>query len=254
VYKYLWNDDGLSKVQSSWSKWEFPLEVTGMFWIGSKAYFILLDGTEYVLTYVDMDFANHAVGYLPTLDRQTDEVSSSSVVILDYDNAEFVQHTGCSNPGSRATELTKTGSGPYTYTFDTTTVPDAATVVAGLAYVSFVEPTMPFRRSRDGKAKRMDAVVVTTFEVAFDNSGPIVSTMESKYRADDQVFDNDKFITVDDPDDPDQIGIRDGIFVIPWGERSDRSTLKLEANGVRPFTILEIDWRGQSFTRGVRVT
>jgi hypothetical protein len=254
VYKYLWNDDGLNKVQSSWSKWEFPHTVAGMFWDGSKAYFILLDGTEYILTYCDMDFSNHAVGYLPTMDRQTDEVATSSIVTLDYDDAIFVQHTGCSNPGTKATELTKTGSGPYVYTFDDTTVPDGATVVAGIGYVSSVIPTMPFRRTREGKAKRLDAIVVTQFSVAFDNSGYMVSTRSSKYRSTDQVLDNNKFITVDDPDDLDQIGIRDGIFVIPWGERSDRSSLTLEANDIRPITILEIDYRGQNFTRGVRVS
>ena len=255
VYKYLWDESEVKKVQSSWSKWSFPHDVVGMYWEGSKATVILLDGTNYILTTVDMDFDTHAVGYLPTLDRQTDEVADGSFqVSLAYDNAEFVQHTGCVMPGSRATETTKTGSGPYTYTFDSITVPSGATVIAGLPYVSDVTPTMPFTKTRDGKSKRLEAIIVTKFAVAFENSGYITATRTSKYRATDQVIDNNKFIETDDPDDVDQIGIRDGVFKIPHGERSDWSSLKLEALDIRPMTIMEIDWWGQRFTRGKRVT
>ncbi len=255
VYKYLWDDNEIKKIQSSWSKWEFPLDVHGMFWVGSKLFVIMRDGNDYSLGSMDLDFAPHAVGFLPTLDRQTDEVAdSSSEVTLEYADAVFVQHTGCSDPGTRATPTGVTGSGPYVYAFDTTTVPSAATVVAGLVYTSSITPTMPFRRARDGKTKRLDAVVVTDFHVAYEDSGFITATRSSRYRAVDQVIDNRAVIEADDPEDLLQIGIRSGTFSFPWGERSDWSELTLHAADIRPIQMLEIDWEGQSFTRGQRVS
>ncbi len=255
VYKYLWDDSEVKKIQSAWSKWEFPLDVHGMFWVGSEIFVIMRDGNDYILGSMDLDFAPHDVGFLPTLDRQTDEVADgSSEVTLEYADAVFVQHTGCSDPGTRATPTSVTGSGPYTYAFDTTTVPAAATVVAGLIYTSSITPTMPFRKARDGKTKRLDAVVVTSFHVAYEDSGFITATRSSRYRSVDQVLDNRVVIEADDPEDLLQIGIRSGTFEIPWGERSDWSALTLAAADIRPIQLLEIDWPGQSFTRGQRVS
>jgi hypothetical protein len=113
---------------------------------------------------------------------------------------------------------------------------------------------MPFRKSRDGKTKRLDAIVVTSFHVAYEDSGFITATRSSRYRSVDQVLDNRVVIEADDPEDILQIGIRSGTFEIPWGERSDWSALTLAAADIRPIQLLDIDWRGQSFTRGQRVS
>ena len=249
VYKYLW--EGVEKRQSSMSKWTFPLDIFYMFWDNETIFLIMRDGTDYVLGSMDMDYATHAVGYTPTLDRQSDETADASFqVSLAFDDASFVQHTDCTTPGTEITETTKTGSGPYVYTFAEADVPEGAVVVAGLPYDQYVEPTMPFMRDRNGAPIVGNKLVVTDFTVVYEDSGAIVSLLTSKYRAAARSHSNLKAITVGDVEDTLQIGIRSGDFVIPWGENSEWSTLRLTSTGVRPMSILEIEWRGQPFKRG----
>jgi cell shape-determining protein MreC len=104
-------------------------------------------------------------------------------------------------------------------------------------------------RDRNGQPVVDNKLVVTEFTVVYQNSGAVASLMTSKYRG-DETFDNLKAITVGDVEDPDQIGIRSGDFRIPWGENSEWSQLRLTSTGVRPMSILEIEWRGQAFKRG----
>jgi len=253
VYKYLW--EGVEKKQSAWSKWTLPHDVHYVFWDNAAVYMMLRDGTSYVLVKLDMDFVNHDIGFRVTLDRYTDEVADGSFqVTLDYDDATFAQHTGCANPGRSVVEDSKSGSGPFVYTFAEEDVPAAAVVVAGLEYIQSVQPTMPFITDRDGRPVASSRLIPTDFTVHFADSGSMQSTLSSKYRAADKTYDNSRIITDNDPDDPLGIGIRSGEFVIPWGEQTDWSELTLTANdGIRPISILEIEWRGQVFKRGKRV-
>jgi len=252
VYKYIWEQ--IDKKQSSFSKWTFNDEVAFVFWEEATIYAILRVGNDYVLTSIDMDYATHDVGFNPTLDRRSDEtVDGSFQVSLPYSGASFVQHTGCVKPGQVATAV-ETGSGPYTYTFNEITCPAASTVVAGISYTSSVTPTMPYARHRDGKPNRAVDLVVSQFRAAYENSGTIQSTMASKYRATDTVIDNDYVIVVDNPDDPNEIGIRDGVFRFPWGEQTDRSDLTLDTLGIRPMALIDLDFDAQRFKRGVRIT
>ncbi len=251
VYKYLW--EGLEKRQSSWSKWTFSNDVAYVFWDNADVFALLRSGTDYILTKMDMDFVNHDVGFRVTLDRQTDEIADASFqVTVPYDDALFVAHTGCANPGRQVVEVSQTGSGPYTYTFAEEDVPEGATVVAGLEYEQSVTPTMPHIKDRDGRAITSTKLVITDFTVIYNESGVIHSTMTSKYRAADKTHTDARIITDDDPEDPLGIGIRSGEFVIPWGERADWSELTLSSDGVRPMSIYEIEWRAQQFKRGKR--
>jgi len=252
VYKYLW--EGLEKKQSSWSKWTLPYDVHYVFWDNADVYAIMRDGSTYVLAKLDMDFVNHDVGFRVTLDRYTDEVADGSFqVTVPYDDASFVAHTGCTNPGRKVLETAQSGSGPFTYTFAEEDVPSGATVVAGLEYTQSVTPTMPFIRDREGRSVTSSKLVITDFTVLYENSGSILATMTSKFRTADKTHSNTRIITDDDPEDTAGIGIRSGEFVIPWGERTDWSELTLAANdGIRPIAILEVEWRGQVFKRGTR--
>jgi len=252
VYKYIW--ENVEKRQSSWSKWTFNDEIAHVFWDEATIYVILRVGNDYILTSVDMDYATHAVGFNPTLDRRSEEVLDGSFqVSLPYSGASFVQYTGCDKPGQDVT-ATETGSGPYTYTFDENTCPAASTVIAGISYVSSVTPTMPYAKHRDGKPNRAVDLVVSRFKAAYENSGAIQSTMSSKYRATDTVIDNAYVITVGNPDDENEIGIRDGVFDFPWGEQTDRSNLTLDTLGIRPMSLIDLDFDAQRFKRGVRIT
>ena len=95
-------------------------------------------------------------------------------------------------------------------------------------------------------------LTVTDFSVYYEDSGAFTITMDSKYRAQPISFSNFKIPEVDDPDDPDQIGVSSGEYKFPWGERSDRSELTISSDDVRPFNIVEIEWFGQILSRGTR--
>ena len=251
IYKYIWEQ--LEKKQSSFSKWTFFDEVAAVFWEGATIYIIFRVGNDYILCSMDMSFPAHAVGFNPTLDRRSEEVVDGSFQIsLAYSGASFVQYTGCDKPGQNVTAV-ETGSGPYTYTFDENTVPAAATVIAGISYTSSVTPTMPFAKHRDGKPNWAIDLVVGRFKAAFENSGAIQSTMASRYRATDTVINNDYLITENNPDDLNEIGIRDGVFDFPWGEQTDRSNLTLDTLGIRPMALIDLDFDAQRFKRGVRI-
>jgi hypothetical protein len=112
---------------------------------------------------------------------------------------------------------------------------------------------MPFIRDRDGAAIKNANIVVTEFNAYYEESGYINSTLESKYRAVPRSYSNQQIITLNDPDDPDNIGIRSGVFKVPWGERSDWSELTLSTDDVRPMTIIEVEWIGQVLKRGRRL-
>jgi hypothetical protein len=53
-----------------------------------------------------------------------------------------------------------------------------------------------------------------------------------------------------DPLDPDRLGKRDYVLKVPWREATDKSSLTVTCDDIRPDTILEIEWAGD--LRGVR--
>jgi len=61
-------------------------------------------------------------------------------------------------------------------------------------------------------------------------------------------------IVENNPDDLLEIGIRDGVFDIPWGEQTDRSEMTLDTLGIRPMALIDLDYEAQRFKRGVRIT
>ena len=279
VHQYYY--DGDSKAQASWSRWDFPYDVTNVFFAGSQLYILMYDAVlGYIQTTLDLDIpSNIYTGYpiaLDIVDLYTAADSSSDYVLSDYiavdyveagvtstqktfidlpwSNASIVQGENCAVPGQTvSTAVSLKADGTYRYLMSDDTVPDAAHVYAGLTYTSLVKPTMPFIRDRAGAAIKASKLVVTEFVVYFEESGYIDSAMTSKYRAASLVHSNVEIVTAYDPDDPNGTGIRSGQYVIPWGERSDWSELTVSSDDVRPLTIIEIEWIGQVLTRGRRL-
>lgn len=281
VYQYYY--DGESKAQASWSRWDFPYAVKNIFFDGSQLYALMYNTAQgYIQTTLDLDIpANAFTGYPISLDimsRFTAADSSSDYVLSDYiinphdyvlagvaatdlsfidlpwPDAKLVQGEHCTVPGQTVSAVVSNiSTNVWRYLMNTSTVPDAGHVYAGLSYTSLVKPTMPFIRDSTGAAIKNSKLVVTEFVVYYDESGHIDSTMTSKYRAVDQVHTNDKVVTANDPDDPAGKGIRSGDYSIPWGERSDWSELTISSDDIRPMTILEIEWIGQILSRGRRI-
>lgn len=282
VHQYYY--DGEEKAQAAWYKWEFPYDVVNVFFEGSRLAILMYDAAlGYIQTTLDLDIPSNAqTGYHVTLDLlHTEEAiepgagyvlddyvdadyaeagtpltaaeSERTYVELSWDNAVFVQGTGCATPG-RALEATKEAvDGYWRYHFSDASAPIGASVLVGQRYTSTVKPTMPFIRDKTGAAIKNSKLVVTDFHVYFEDSGYIDATLSSKYRAADRVHSNKQVLLDNDPDDPDGLGIRSGEFRVPWGERSDWSELTLSSDDVRPMTILEVEWIGQVLTRGRRL-
>ena len=258
IHQYYW--DGDSKAQAAWYKWVFHYNIVNAFFTGSQINILMYDDTlGYIQTYIDLDNPSHPmVDYSPTLDLLTTETvvdaGDYSSVILPYPDAAIAQGTGCSVVGDRISKVSFEDIGKgYRYTFSKNTAPPGASVIVGRPYLQMVKPTMPFIRDRNGKVQKLSRLVVTNFIVHYEDSGFISSRMSSKYRSQDTVLSNEYVLLDRNPDDPDQQGIRSGLWDIPWGERSDWSELELFAADVRPFTIIDLEWIGQPLTRGRRV-
>lgn len=259
TYKYLWAQT--EKLQSAWSKWVFPLPVRFFYFSGSELVTVMetpgaVVGTStYVFAALDLDIPiDPAAQYHVCLDLQrTVPVSGGGTVVLPFADARFVQGEGCANPGSVAgvdAVSGPDGSGNYTYTMFADTAPPGAEVVCGLAYERWVEPTMPVFRDRNGKPVPRLALVVNGFMVEYQDTGYLKSIMNSRYRTAPIEFEMDWFPTDDDPADPFGNGVRSGILNVPWGERTDWSTLTLFSDDVRPTSILEISWTGHAYKGG----
>lgn len=254
VYKYLWQNT--DKLQSAFSKWVMPLDVEFYFFSGSELFVVMSeDGfvpgtTNYVFAALDLDLpVDDVAEYHISLDRQMRRVAdANSGVSLPYENAAFVQGTGCLTPGRPVEPMSyvPTSSGA-TYTFDAETVPDGAEIVCGLRYNRSISPTMPFYRDPRGNVVPRSHIVVGNFLLEYVETGYIRATMESRYRKDPIVYEVDWFPIDDDPDDTLGNGLRSGILNIPWGERADWSTLTLSSDDVRPTTFIELEWVGQAF-------
>jgi hypothetical protein len=280
IHQYYWQGD--EKAQASWSRWDLPYAVKNVFFSGPSVNVLMYDASVgYVQTTMNLDIPdNSETGYpvkLDLLSNYTAATVSGEYVLPEYVAATYaeagdadelktyidlpwptallVQGTGCAVPGQTVSsvEIFDLGGSVWRYVVSDTTVPNGATLLAGLAFESQVTPTMPFIRDREGKAVKHTKLVVTEFVIYFDESGFIESRLASKYRANDVVFSNKRVVTAGDPSDPAGIGIRSGEFVIPWGERSDWSELTLSSSDVRPMTILEVEWVGQTLTRGRRL-
>jgi hypothetical protein len=109
---------------------------------------------------------------------------------------------------------------------------------------------MPVFRDRGGKPVPRLALVINGFMVEYQDTGYLKAIMNSRYRADPISLEMDWFPTDDDPADPLGNGVRSGILNVPWGERTDWSTLTLFSDDVRPTSILEISWTGHAYKGG----
>jgi len=272
---------GKEKQQASWSRWDFPFAVENVFFAGSKLYVLMYDSVHgYVQTSLDLDIPRHTeTGYPVSLDLVQTHVTagitgtftvtdygvttvvesgtvtgSFSYVDLPYNNARLVQGTGCAVPGQVVhPDVVDLGGGVWRYLVSDVTVPAGATIVSGLVFTSLVKPTMPFIRDKNGKVIKTTKLVIANFVIYFDESGSIDAVMSSKYRLTDMTQSNDHIVVANDPNDPTGKGVRSGEFVVQWGERSDWSELTVRSDDFRPMTILELEWYGQTLTRGRRI-
>lgn len=258
TYKYLWAQT--EKMQSAWAKWVFPLPTRFFYFSGSELVVVMEtpgstgSTSTYVFAALDLDIPiDPSTQYHVCLDLQrTVVLGEGRTVVLPFAGATFVQGDGCANPGSIAEIASVSGpvSGNYTYTMFEDTAPPGSSVICGLTYDRYVDPTMPVFRDRNGAPVPRLSLVVNGFMVEYQDTGYLKSVMTSRYRAAPIEFEMDWFPTDDDPADTFGNGVRSGIMNIPWGERTDWSVLRLFSDDARPTSILEISWTGQAYKGG----
>ena len=264
LYAYQHYFNGEENVQSAWFKLVFPFNVEHFAFDGSTLHMILRtsDHTEWKVGQVEFDIPDQpGLNYHVALDLKrtftavpgTDS-TFTQVTGTGEPNVQMVQGTGCAVPGGDLSPLSivDEGGGQITYTFPSDIVPDGAEIIAGVPMGAEVQPTMPLYRDGEGKPISNAKLTVNSFIVYFENSGSMECSLVSPYRTEDRVYSNKTIPIYNDPDDPDMDGVSSGEFRFRWGERSDRSALKITTTDVRPLTITEIEWEGQVQQRGQR--
>lgn len=257
VYKYLWSGD--TKVQSAWSRWDFQDDIENFYFDASRVYILLYSATEgFYQVSMDLDIPdNTQLGYNLALDANTSYTTDAlttepsgetySRVTLPFPNMTIMQGDGCTQVGQTVTSLPEEPFGDsYRYYLNTDSVPQGATVWAGLDYTSTLKPTMPFIRDGSNKVMRFVRLVLTRFIIHFEKSGPMTVTRSSRFRSTDVSVSNASVILDLDPNDPDTDGVESGSFDVPFREQSDISELTITASGGLPVTINEIEWVGQA--------
>lgn len=253
VYKYLW--DGNEALQSSWGKWEFKDDVRHFFFRNSKVYFIGRDAINRVFIHsLDLNRPVGKYGYHEMMDRKVEAQIYSGQIELPYSDARFLQSTGCAYEGLEATVLSvsRKGAGTWQYTFNTTVVPDGATLICGQEVPWELEPSEVFAKDYQGRIDTSQKVTIQDYVISVDQSGEFKAIGSSPYSPNWE-FTAYTFPFDGEPLDPNRSLVKSGQFNIPWGERADWSTLKLVGTDLRPVTIHEVEWLGQTLsTKGRR--
>ena len=257
VYKYLW--DGTELLQSAWSKWVFRNSVLHFFFNSSRLYTIVATGTGVSLEYLDLNRPNGPYGYHISMDSVAYTVTTSSVqgyslITRPIPELKFIQHTGCSNPGMEVVpeSVSNLSNGDWAYRFDTTHVPIGSTVISGVPVHWELEPTEVFARDFQQRIDTSRNLTIQDYTIGIKDSGYIKADFISPY-SDTVTYGEEMFPLDGEPDYPNPPFLISEDIVIPWGERSDWSTLRLHGDDYRPVTIIEIQWAGQVLSpRGKR--
>jgi hypothetical protein len=254
VYRYLWDTN--QRLQSAWYKLAFTDTILSHFYDASYMYVLLRptgSAADATLVRMDMNRLDYEpTGFHITLDRKEQHfVNAAHQITVNHPDALIVQSTGCTSPGLLALQMDSmdNGDGTYTITLDADMCPDGAHVISGQAVNRTLEPTMPQARNFQGEVVSNAKLNIRHFMLHMEDSPDVKATRNSVYRAAREFY--PRVTPVDnDPLDPDRLGKRDYVLKVPWREATDKSSLTVTCDDIRPDTILEIEWAGD--LRGVR--
>ena len=255
IYEYLWQDG--KKVQSAWSKWEFPLQIFDMAFVGSRMYIVC--GRDTVSTVgslqiMYMDFAREesgTLGFEVHLDLQR-AVSTNTPTLPDPGTGlEYVAVYGGSTDLSGKVapmELTTDLGDTALYTI---TQAGADDYHIGVRYETRYTPTMPLVRDSQGVAREVTKLSIGKFLIHVEDSGPFTMTRESPHETvEDYWSDTWTAMIFGDPNfDINSFNPTDDVVEFTFEEQADVGQLVIETDSHAPLNITEIEWRG--FTRGV---
>ncbi len=253
AHEYLWVDS--IKKQASWSKWIFRNPVLHSVIHNQIVYlFCNNNGTmeletldfnvqpEIFLTYPVMLDGKKTVSAIIDTIPNTFGVTTGLVVI---------QSSGCPNPGIPAEILSVSSS----YIVLKKSM-NSGTVIVGVKFMSRYQPTLPFVRD---SSYRGEMIAVGTgkltfreFRINYINTGYIGYTVTSAFAPPSSSFFDGK--TIGDPNAIIGVpSILNGIYQIPFRETSTNAVLEINSDSHLPFTIQDIEWKGQYIKKGTRI-
>ena len=261
VYQYIWDDK--DKIQSSWSRWEFPDSVEYFFFDEEQVYMVCghkyENDTMYFLMRMSLDIQDEpGMSYSPCLDHRFNIKDCYTEFLLPWDSLgdhDFivVQGLDCPNPGMtvpvQSVERSANDSA-YKVTLKYNML--GGNLVCGVPYMSMYRPTMPMVKDGDGVVIATAKVRAKHFIVSLDRTGHIVGQMMSKYGNGEPVEFQGRI--VGDPDN--RVGVpalSDENFIMPFRERTDRADFILYTDRHLPMNLLDIEWVGQYSKRGRRI-
>jgi hypothetical protein len=262
VYQYIWSSN--EKVQSAWHKWVLPFECIYSFFDEEMVYFVLRqntgDGIQHFLYRMSLDiYAEAQVAYPIFLDERFDVPDCYSAFVLPYNrqhdsNLVLVQGDGCPNPGMTVPiDAITYDAGADHYTVTLRYSMEGGNVIAGIPFYSEYRPTMPLIKDQDGVVVGTGKFRVKKFLVTLQNTGHIVGQLISKYGDGDPVEFQGRLIG--SPDNRiGQPATVDEQFDMPFREKPDRADVKFFTNRWLPMTLLDIEWIGQYWKSGKRVS
>ena len=255
-YEYTWLDE--KKVQSSWSRWIMPDPVIYTFITESEVSMITKKDDTYILNKIDLDLQNDdGLTYNVRLDRKIyidsvdfEVIAPYSVPELDPEDIIFIQGEGCPTPGLRAW-VDDYDVGTDTYTFDRDM--EGGTIIAGIPYRSSYIPTAESIKDSDGVAIGTGKLKVAKFFVTCENTGRLFARIFSQYFEDRIVEFTARFVG-DPATNVGEAAITDATYVVPFRENVENAEVEYYSESHLPFTLTDIQWKGQYTKRGKRVS
>jgi hypothetical protein len=249
AFNYL--DTQQSRQQDAWSRWEFD-SLNGTL-LGCKS-----TPNGVVLIWL----RKVATGYTLIADLLPMSPELSTLPYLDSARPIGVVTAGTS-------EIADTAPAPWALAFDATSdrfligadLPNRASLSSeypaqyssawvGLPFDSWVQPTNPYHRDSAGKAIVAGRLVVTSLAVNFKDSSGSIVTITDVNRSDTYTFNarvlGDILNTIG------KVPVSSAIHTVPVGRETREYSMVIKSRKWFPFTMVSINWTGQSFNRTPR--
>jgi hypothetical protein len=249
VYKYLWQ--GAERVQSAWSKWQFPGEwdVVYTFFNDAYLYIVYQDTGGTHLTRMDMtDLPLLGLTHNLYLDARLQVTPTAGAVTLpyaEYGDVVVVAGPDAADPG-RVVQVLDSTAGVLALDWD-----EEGSVVVGKAMRTSYIPTIAGVKDSQGRYMANAELVLGELLVHYRNSGGFVGKLSSPFYDDVEVVADRSAGELSS--ELAGNGEDSDVFRMPVYMKADKNlTVEFYTDGVLPWNMLDIEWVGQYTRKGWR--
>jgi hypothetical protein len=249
IYKYLWQ--GAERVQSAWSKWQFPStwEVLYTFFNDAYLYVVYQDTGGVHLIRMDMtDLPLLGLTHNLYLDARLQVTPTAGAVTLpyaEYGDVVVVAGPDAADPG-RIVQVLDSTAGVLTLDWD-----EEGSVVVGKAMRTSYIPTIAGVKDSQGRYMANAELVLGELLVHYRNSGGFVGKLSSPFYDDVEVVADRSAGELSS--ELAGAGEDSDVFRMPVYMKADKNlTVEFYTEGVLPWNMLDIEWVGQYTRKGWR--